>query len=143
VLNGLLLSGRLLAFAGLGMLFILTTDRIDFVRSLNLQLKLPAKFAYGVIAAWGMFPKMAREYARTRMAFRARGLRVGPVSPALLLPLLVKSVRWSEALAVAMESKGFGESGARTAHREYPVGPADVAFLALPPLAVLTGGLLL
>jgi energy-coupling factor transport system permease protein len=55
----------------------------------------------------------------------------------------VKSVRWSEALAIAMESKGFGESGVRTVHRDYPVGPADKAFLLLAPLAVLIGGLLL
>ncbi|MDR2163049.1 MAG: energy-coupling factor transporter transmembrane protein EcfT [Clostridiales Family XIII bacterium] len=143
MLNGLLLSGRLLAFAALGMLFILTTDQIDFIRSLNLQLKLPAKFAYGIIAAWGMFPRMVREYAKTRSAFRARGLRTGFASPALLLPLLVKSVRWSEAIAIAMESKGFSESGVRTALRTYPMRSRDVAFLILPSLAVIACGLLL
>jgi energy-coupling factor transporter transmembrane protein EcfT len=143
ILNGLLLSGRLLAFSGLGMLFILTTDQIHFIRSLNMQLKIPEKFAYGIIAAWGIFPRMVREYARTRAAFRARGLGVGFISPALLLPLLVKSVRWSEAIAIAMESKGFGESGARTNYFEYRVGRKDVIFLCAAPLAVLIGGLLL
>ncbi|MDR1797360.1 MAG: energy-coupling factor transporter transmembrane protein EcfT [Clostridiales Family XIII bacterium] len=143
VLNGLLLSGRLLAFAGLGMLFSLTTNKVDFIRSLNQQLRVPSKFAYGIIAAWGMFPKMAGEYAKTRAAFRARGLSAGFVSPALLVPLLVKSVRWSEAIAIAMESKGFGEAEARTHYRVYRSGARDILFLSLPPVAVLAAGLML
>lgn len=64
-------------------------------------------FAYGLLAAWGILPNMMEEYKRTRAAFAARGIRVFPVSPALLKPLLVKSVRWSEELSIAMESRGF------------------------------------
>jgi energy-coupling factor transporter transmembrane protein EcfT len=139
--NGFLLSGRVLAFAGLGLLFVLTTDKIDFVRSLNRQLKLPATVAYGLIAAWGMLPRMREEYAKTRAAFRARGLRAGIVSPALLVPLLVKSVRWSEALAAAMESKGFGDSGRRSAYKELKVGAADIAFPILMCAAILLAAL--
>jgi energy-coupling factor transporter transmembrane protein EcfT len=143
VYNGLILSGRLLAFSGLGMLFLLTTDKIDFIRSLNIQLRVPAKFAYGIIAAWGMFPKMVQEYVKTRAAFRARGLNAGWISPSLLLPLLVKSVRWSEAIAVAMESKGFGETGRRTQYYIVRVGAKDILFPILTTLAVMLGGILL
>jgi energy-coupling factor transporter transmembrane protein EcfT len=143
VYNGLILAGRLLAFSGLGMLFMLTTDKIAFIRSLNIQLKVPAKFAYGIIAAWGMFPKMVSEYAKTRAAFRARGLRAGWISPSLLLPLLVKSVRWSEAIAIAMESKGFGETDLRTQYYEFKIGTADILFPVVTTLGVLIGGALL
>ena len=107
VWNGLVLGSRVLAFAGLGLLFVLTTDRILLVRSLQQQLRLPPVFAYGLLAAWGILPNMMEEYKRTRAAFAARGIRVFPVSPALLKPLLVKSVRWSEELSIAMESRGF------------------------------------
>ncbi|MFQ9915422.1 MAG: energy-coupling factor transporter transmembrane component T [Flavonifractor plautii] len=73
-------------------------------------------FAYGLLAAWGILPNMMEEYKRTRAAFAARGIRVFPVSPALLKPLLVKSVRWSEELSIAMESRGFdGRVPARAA----------------------------
>ena len=84
--NGLVLGSRVLAFAGLGLLFVLTTDRILLVRSLQQQLRLPPVFAYGLLAAWGILPNMMEEYKRTRAAFAARGIRVFPVSPALLKP---------------------------------------------------------
>jgi energy-coupling factor transporter transmembrane protein EcfT len=143
VYNGLILAGRLLAFSALGMLFILTTDKVDFIRSLNIQLRLPAKFAYGIIAAWGMFPKMVHEYAKTRAAFRARGVKAGWISPSLLLPLLVKSVRWSEAIAIAMESKGFGETDERTQYYIFRVGAKDIIFPVITTMAVLIGGILI
>lgn len=143
VYNGLLLSGRVLAFSGLGALFVLTTDPIEFIRSLNQQLKLPASIAYSMIAVWGILPKMRREYAATRAAFRARGLRVGFISAALLIPLLVKSARWSEALACAMESKGFSDSGARTHYHKLTVGAGDIAFLFLTGAALILTATLL
>ncbi len=139
VYNGLQLSSRVLAFAGLGLVFVLTTDKMEFVRSLHQQLRLPAKFAYGISAAWGMLPGMQTEYKKTRAAFRARGIKPGFVSPALLTPLLVKSVRWSEALACAMESKGFGESAGRTHYYQYAVRPKDVLFPVLSCTGVLIG----
>ena len=84
------------------------------VRSFQRRFRLPQVFAYGLLAAWGIFPQAAREYRRTKAAFRARGIRVAPMSPALLKPLLVKAVRWSEELSVAMESKGFSSGAERS-----------------------------
>lgn len=127
VWNGLQLSSRVLAFAGPGLLFILTTDRIELIHSARQQLKLPVKFAYGLLAAWGMMPQMMKEYRKARAAFQVRGLSPAPWSPALLKPLLVKTVRWSEALAVAMESKGFG-GGSRTTYYVLSVTVRDVLF---------------
>ncbi|MGI6152202.1 MAG: energy-coupling factor transporter transmembrane component T family protein [Christensenellaceae bacterium] len=139
ILNGLQLSSRVLAFAGLGMLFILTTDKMELVRSFEQQLKLPARFAYGILAAWGMLPNMRLEYKRTRAAFYARGIFPGTVSPRLLVPLLVKSVRWSEALSAAMESKGFPEKGERTQYYALKVGVKDRLFVALACGLVVAG----
>ncbi|MCF0137177.1 MAG: energy-coupling factor transporter transmembrane protein EcfT [Oscillospiraceae bacterium] len=131
LLNGLTQASRVLAYAGIGFLFALTTDRIMLISSFRRQLHLPQVFAYGLLAAWGVFPHMVQEYKRTRAAFRARGLRVFPVSPALLKPLLVKSVRWSEELAVAMESKGFSGQAQRTELDPVRVRAGDIAFLLL------------
>ena len=128
VWNGLVLGSRVLAFAGLGLLFVLTTDRILLVRSLQQQLRLPPVFAYGLLAAWGILPNMMEEYKRTRAAFAARGIRVFPVSPALLKPLLVKSVRWSEELSIAMESRGFDGCVPRTCSQPLRLRPVDVLF---------------
>lgn len=140
--NGLLQASRVLAYAGLGYAFALTTDRVTLIRSFQKQFHLPQIFAYGLLAAWGVFPQMAQEFRRTRAAFRARGIRVLPVSPALLAPLLVKSVRWSEELAIAMESKGFAGHQKRTEFAPVRVRLRDWCFLVcccigLPVVAVV------
>ena len=41
------------AYAGLGLTFALTTDRIRMVKSFQRQFHLPQVFAYGLLAAWG------------------------------------------------------------------------------------------
>lgn len=131
VFNGIAQASRVLAYAGVGFLFTLTTDRIEMVKSFEKQFHLPQIWAYGLLAAWGIFPQVVKEYRRTRAAFRARGLKVFPVSPALLKPLLIKSVRWSEELSIAMESKGFSGDEKRTAYREPKVRIRDLFFLFL------------
>ncbi len=139
LLSALALSSRALAYASLALLFALTTDRVRLVRSCEQQLRLPSVFAYALLAAWGIAPQMMREYRRTRRAFETRGARVSPLSPRLLLPLLVKSVRWAGALSVAMESKGFDAGRARTHYKREQPGVFDhlapliclVCFLAI------------
>lgn len=128
--NGISQASRVLAYAAVGFLFALTTDPIKMVRSFQKQFHLPQVFAYGLLAAWGVFPHVAQEYRRTRLAFRARGIRVFPVSPALLKPILVKSVRWSEELSIAMESKGFSGHEKRTEFDPVRVYARDWIFLA-------------
>ena len=127
--NGLAQAGRVLAYAGIGLLFTLTTDRIFLIRSFQAQFHVPQVFAYGLLAAWGVVPHMAQEYKRTKAAFRARGISVLPASPALLKPLLVKSVRWSEELSIAMESKGFSGQEKRTDYAPVRIHGKDWLFL--------------
>lgn len=129
VWNGIAQASRVLAYAGVGFLFTLTTDRILMVKSFEKQFHLPQVWAYGLLAAWGIFPQAVQEYKRTRAAFRARGISVFPVSPALLKPLLVKSVRWSEELSIAMESKGFSGEEKRTEYIQVQIRLRDWIFL--------------
>lgn len=140
--NGLAQASRVLAYAGVGFLFTLTTDRIYLIQSFRQQFHLPPVFAYGLLAAWGIVPQMLLEYKRTRLAFAARGLKVMPFSPKLLRPLLVKSIRWSEELAIAMESKGFDGSAPRSCYAPVKVHAKDLVFLLacvvlLPVLAAV------
>ena len=136
--NGMTLSSRVLAYAGLGLLFVLTTNKIELIRSFHQQLHLPPIFAYGLLAAWNIFPNIMEEYKKTRAAFRSRGVNTFAISPALLKPMLVKAVLWSEALAVAMESKGFNSSAKRTEYYVMKITFKDLTF----PL-ITTSGLLL
>lgn len=134
--NGITLASHVLAYAGLGFMFALTTDRVKMVRSLRYHCRIPQVFAYGLLAAWGIFPRMSLEYRRTRAAFRARGMSTFPASPALLKPLLVKSIRWSEALSVAMESRGFSSHAKRTEYDCPRFAIKDWCFIAFCCLVV-------
>lgn len=129
--NGLLFSSRVVVFAGLGLLFALTTDKIDLIHSMRTQLHLPNLFAYGLLAAWGVFPHMAEEYKKSMSAFSARGQHPFPISPKVLRPLLVKSVRWSEELSVAMESKGFDHLSERSDFNPPKIDFKDIIYFAL------------
>jgi energy-coupling factor transporter transmembrane protein EcfT len=115
---------------------------MDLMRSLEQQCKLPVKFAYGLLAAWGILPTIQHEYRRTKAAFYARGLYPQAFSPALLIPLFIKAVRWSEALAIAMESKGFGEQPRRTRYYEMKVSVKDV-FFVIACCALMTCGVIM
>ncbi len=138
--NGIAHASRVLAYAGIGFLFTFTTDRIELVHSFRFQFHLPQVFAYGLLAAWGIVPHMMLEYKRTKIAFKARGIRVLPFSPALLKPLLVKSIRWSEELAIAMESKGFSGSEKRTDYEKIRIRVWDILFMAAAIAAVILLG---
>ena len=80
--TALQLATRLLAYAGLGILFALSTEGDFFIASLLHQCHLPPKFAYGILAAFHLMPGMAREYAQVRTAFAVRGLKMGPLHDA-------------------------------------------------------------
>ena len=114
VQGALQLSTRLLAFAGLGLLFTLTTDGELFLSSLIHQCKLPPKFAYGILAAIHLMPNLVREFKAVRLAFLVRGASLHRHPLQLVFTMLVNAIRWSETVAMAMESKGFYGDGERT-----------------------------
>ena len=128
--TALQLSTRLLAYAGLGIMFALTTDGEEFISSLVHQCGLSPKFAYGIIAAVNLMPKMLDELETVKLAFKARGIRAGTLSPKVLFAMLVNSIRWSESLAMAMESKGFAGDRKRTYYTVTKIRWYDIAVSA-------------
>lgn len=113
ILTAMQISSRLLAFSGMGILFALTTDNELFISSLMHQCRLSPKFAYGILAAFHLMPGMVREFKAVRTAFAVRGIDTRfSLSP--LFTMLVNSIRWSESVAMAMESKGFNGTRNRT-----------------------------
>ena len=110
------LATRLLAYAGLGILFTLTTDGTLFIASLMHQCRLSPKFAYGILAAIHLLPDMVREYNAVKLAFASRRKPVHFWNLQPVFVMLVNSIRWSEAVAMAMESKGFYGEGKRTCY---------------------------
>lgn len=136
--TALQLATRLLAYAGLGIMFALSTDAEYFIASLLHQCHLPPKFAYGLLAAFHLMPGMVHEFAQVRLAFAVRGLHVHALSLRPMFTMLVNSVRWSESVAMAMESKGFSGS----ARRSYYFVPR-VHWYDLAGAAAAIGGIVL
>lgn len=142
VYNSLQLAMRVLAFAGLGMVFALTTDGEEFVASLIHQGKLPPKFAYGVLAAFHLLPDIKKEYQNARLACEVRGMKLSPVSLKPVFTALVNAIRWSESVAMAMESKGFTGDRDRTYYAVTAVHWYDYVFGMSAVLAIAAGMIL-
>jgi len=107
--TGMNMAARFFAFAGLGLVFSLTTEPHDLIKSMRRDAKLPRKFAYGMLCAVNLFPYIKNEYKHAQLAFQVRGVRVGLFSLKPIFSMLVNCFRWSEMLSIAMFSKGFYE----------------------------------
>ncbi|MBS4206588.1 energy-coupling factor transporter transmembrane component T [Bacillus sp. FJAT-50079] len=136
--SGLGLGMRVLCFAGLSMLFILTTDPVKFILSLVQQCKLPPKLAYGILAGYRFLPLLTEEIRIIRHAHKVRGANRETGMKAKLLtvkryaiPLLASAIRKAERAAIAMESKGFTGSRNRTYYKRLYVKWQDWLFLSI------------
>ncbi len=133
--NGLQLATRIFAYAGVGMLFTFSTDGIAFVYSLQQQLKLSPKYAYGILAAFHLMPNMKREYELSKFALQTRGGRTNLLAP--ITVMFVNAIRNAEHLSIAMESKGFEPEHKRTYYRKFKVNVFDILFLVVPNVILL------
>ena len=131
--SGLQLAARILAYAGLGFLFVYTTDPRMFILSLMQQFKLSEKFAYGIMAAYNFIPIVKNEYKNIAYAYRARGVKRN----LFMLPMLVTAIRSSENIAMAMESKGFQVGAKRSQYRKLETKMIDYILVVLLPLITL------
>ena len=119
------LGARVIAIGAIGAVFGLTTDPTHLVDSLVQQGRLPERFAYGALAAYGAIPRFAADLLTLRQARRIRGLR-GGWHPRLLVGLLVLAIRHADRMALAMDARGFG-IGPRSRFRVVRWGWIDAA----------------
>ncbi|MEQ7170523.1 energy-coupling factor transporter transmembrane component T [Enterococcus innesii] len=140
---GLDIASRIYCFGILGSSFSVSTMINELIYSLQQQLRLPAVFAYGLLAAFQIAPIIPAEYQNIRNSMRSRGISVNPFSFKMLIPLLVKSIRWSELLATAMLSRGFDSEAKRTYANTFRVTFMDALFLSLCLVVGMGGTLIL
>lgn len=138
VANGLALALRVVAIGCVGAVFALTTNPTALADSLVQQARIPERFAYGALAAYGSIPRFGEDLATLRQARRIRGLR-GSWHPRLLIGLLVLAIRHGDRMALSMDARAFG-SGPRTRYREVRWRPADLS-LATGSAVVLAAAL--
>ncbi len=133
---GAAIALRVLAIALPGVLVLAVTDPVDLADSLVQQWHVPARFAYGTLAAVRLLPLLSAERRTIALARRARGVDAGhnPVVAIRLLvgagfALLVGAIRRGTRLAAAMDARGFDAGVRRTVARPQRVGRRDVGLV--------------
>jgi energy-coupling factor transport system permease protein len=127
---------RVLVAATAGVLGFATTDPTDLADALTQQLRAPARFTLGALAALRLLPLMGAEWRQITSARRARGLE-GGWNPArrvrlfvsTMFALLVGAIRRAGRLAAAMDARGFDSAIPRTYAREQRMYAVDWAVI--------------
>jgi len=145
---------RLLALTLPGIIVLAVTDPMDLADALVQRWRVPARFAYGALAALRLLPLLSADWHMIGRARRARGLDPGRSPVAHLrafggqvFAVLVAAVRRGVRLAAAMDARGFGAFGAdpvtgtaavpRTVARPQPMRPADWLLVAATAVTVV------
>lgn len=102
-----------------------TTTATTFARSLEQNLHLPSKFAYGVLAALNFLPQMRQAVKQIRMSGMMRGLYLSLWSPQLYFKAILSALRAADNLAQGMESHGFVEGQKRSQIIAIPLTSTD------------------
>ncbi|MFC4108452.1 energy-coupling factor transporter transmembrane component T family protein [Micromonospora zhanjiangensis] len=128
---------RIIAVALPGVLVFAGTDPTDLADALIQNVKAPARFAIGTLAAFRLVPLLGQEWQMISMARRARGVDAGrnPVAALRLFvstgfTLLVGAIRRGTRLATAMDARGFDSGLPRSVARVQRFTPADAALIA-------------
>jgi len=135
---------RTFVYSLMGLILMSTTEPVLFFYSLMQQLKVPAKYAYGCLAAFRMLPIMAEEFIHIRQAMKVRGMTRKKGMKAryervkrYAITLLAQSIRRAQRTAVAMEAKQFSMTRKRTYYYQVVYSRYDLLFACLIMAAVI------
>jgi energy-coupling factor transport system permease protein len=140
---GAALGVRILGIALAGLVALATVEPTDLADALMQQLRVPATFALGALAAVRLLPVLADEWQLLGLARRARGLSAANplewvrLQAGRLMSLLVGAIRRATRLALAMEARGLGAARRRTVAREQRMVRRDWLLLAGSAVAAL------
>lgn len=133
---GAALALRVVGLALPGVLLVASTDPVRLADALTIHWRVPARFAYGALAALRLAPLLAAEFDSARLARRTRGVDAGrnPVAHARLFAgttftLLVGALRRGSRLATAMDARGFDSGVPRTNARGSVLHLRDAVFV--------------
>jgi len=107
-----------------------------FARSLEQNLHLPSKFAYGVLAAINIIPKMRMAVKQIRAAAMMRGMYLSFWSPVLYFKAILVALNSADNLAQGMESHGYVEDRARTSVHQIALTTRDWSILIISVILI-------
>jgi len=124
-----------------GLIFLSTTRTEEIVLGL-IRLRVPYQAAFAFSLAIRMVPTIIGTAVTVTEAQRSRGLDLesgGPLARLrkhipLLVPIFLQTLRYTDQLAKALESRGFGARRERTSYLEIGFHAGDVLALSLGAL---------
>ncbi len=137
---------RLATLMSVGPVFLMTTSQRDFIAGLT-HLKLPYKVVFLLSTSFRFLPAVIGEIATITEAQASRGLELDKGSILerfrkrlpILIPTIILSIKSSQNLAIAIESRAFGAYKDRTCLSELKLRRADCVFYVIC-LSVLAFG---
>ncbi|GFZ27622.1 energy-coupling factor transporter transmembrane component T family protein [Lactobacillus corticis] len=123
--SGLSLASRVYVYVLLIACVIVNTSAATFARSLEQNLHLPSKFAYGVLAALNLFPKIQQAIKQIRASGMMRGEYLSFWSPMLYFKAILQALNSAENLSQAMQTHGFVEGQKRSTIAQVPIFLSD------------------
>ena len=141
---GIALALRGLVIGVLTIGFLASTPPRDLMVSLMINARLSPRYAYAILAGHRMLHAMPARWATIRAAHAVRGPvrrngrpRFGPAAfTRAAFALLVASIRSSERIALALETRGLGD-GSRTVWRPVPLDRRDAFLAVIVPVTFL------
>ncbi len=114
---GIILSTRIIAYSMLGIIFVLTVDKMNWIYNLMKYLKLPPYYAYSMLISVTLVPMIKKEFDHAKLSLKLRDNTTFS-NTKVLTNMLIHSIKWSELAALSMEAKGFQNEG-----RSYYINP--------------------
>ncbi|UZX31659.1 energy-coupling factor transporter transmembrane component T family protein [Lactobacillus helsingborgensis] len=123
--NALSLASRVYVYTLTIYCVSIGTTATDLARSFEQNFHLPSKFAYGVLAALNIVPRMKTAVKQIRTAGMMRGVYLSFWSPVLYFKAILVALNSAENLAQGMASHGYQENAKRSVIVPIPIKKSD------------------
>ena len=146
LIMGVGVAFRLASLMSVGPVYLMTTSQRDFIAGLT-HLKLPYKAVFLLSTSFRFLPAVIGEISTITEAQTSRGLELdkGRIVERLrkrlpvLIPTIILSIKSSQNLAIAIESRAFGAYRDRTCLSQLRFKRADFAFIVVCLIALFFG----
>lgn len=129
-----------------GLLFAFTTSPNNLAHALE-KMRLPAPFSFTLTISLRYIPTLAREAGSIMNALKLRGINLSAWDiirrpsyfyRGLIIPLLIRTLKLSDEIAIAAESRGFNGGKGRSSLKTFEIGFNDLSFAFFMTLSGLS-----
>jgi energy-coupling factor transport system permease protein len=120
-----------------GLLFAFTTSPNNLAQALE-KMRFPAPLSFTLTITLRYIPTMAREAGAIMNALKLRGINLSAWDiirrpsyfyRGMIIPLLIRTLKLSDEIAIAAESRGFNGGKGRTSLNTLKIGANDITFV--------------